>query len=92
MKVRKRSVPLDMLSIHHKGYSAAVYTHRGEIWVRVEKDGECLCSQEFKAAENRATRRLLAPRAPAMAMSNPPTFEAAKTARGGASRAAIHQC
>jgi hypothetical protein len=51
MKVRKRSVPLDMLSIHHKGYSAAVYTHRGEIWVRVEKDGECLCSQEFTAAE-----------------------------------------
>lgn len=51
MKIRKRSYPMDMLSFDDKGHSVMVSTMRNQIWVRVEKDGQCVHSQELTPAQ-----------------------------------------
>lgn len=47
MKVRKRSYPLDTLSVEHKDYHVLITTHRSLILTQVTKGGGLRQSGEF---------------------------------------------
>jgi len=48
MKVNRRSVPMDMLSMEDKHYRAVVHPHgANSVWLRIEKDGQLAHSQEL---------------------------------------------